>query len=187
MVTKTDLPAVDQFLTSAVMQRINGCARRLCRKFALSRADCDDLRQDFQLVVLQARQGYDPEKCVINRFVLMVINRRYKHRVRQLMQLRNGRGNTPDAVAFDDIEPDLELLIIDPQGESSLKRVELQHDLAVASKDMTPLELRICDLLMSGHSPAEAARELGVARSTVTRAMARVRQHLVKAGLDPNS
>lgn len=187
MVTKSDLPAVDLFLTPAVTQRIDGCAKRLCRKFALCGADGDDLRQDFRLVVLQARRGYDPAKCPIDRFVLMVINRRYKHHVRQLMQLRNGRGNTPDAVGFDDVKPDLEMLLVDPQGESPQKRFELQHDIAIACRPLSRLERQICGLLMSGHSPAEAARELGVARSTVTRAMGRVRRHFADAGLNPTS
>ncbi len=187
MATTTDLPAADLFLSPAVMRRIHGSAKRLCRKFALCQADRDDLRQDFHLTVLQARQNYDAEKCPIDRFVLMVINRRYKHHVRRLMQLREGRGSTLDTIGFDDMESGIELHVVDPLGESSLKQVELRHDLAIAFDDMSIIEVRICELLIAGHSPYSASKELGVAASTVTRAMERIAQHLEARGLSPNS
>jgi DNA-binding CsgD family transcriptional regulator len=54
-------------------------------------------------------------------------------------------------------------------------------------RELTDTERSVCALLMSGHTKAEAARILGVVPSSVTRAMDRVRKHLVEAGLDPKA
>lgn len=178
MAAKADLPASDLFFTPQVLRRIDGSVTRLRRKFGLSRADGDDLRQDLCVAILQARQVYDPEKCLLHRYVRMVINRRYKHHVRRLMRIREGLGNTIDVVGFDDVEPGLDLLIVDPVGENPHRSVDLSDALDHVLRDLPDLEQQICNLLIAGHTPSSASRQLGVAPSTVTRAMKRIARHL---------
>jgi len=180
MATKADLPASELFLTPQVLRRIEGSARRLRRKFGLSRADGDDLQQDFCIAILQARQVYDPDKCLLHRFVLMVINRRYKHHVRRLIRIREGFGNTLDTVGFDDVESGLDVLIVDPVGENPHRSVDLRDELDHAMRGRSDFEHQLCELLKAGHSPFSASRELNVAPSTVTRAMKRIACHLAK-------
>jgi DNA-directed RNA polymerase specialized sigma24 family protein len=178
MATNADLLAAELFLSPCVLRRIEGSVKRLCRKFGLSRADGDDLQQDFCVAILQSRQVYDQDKCLLHRFVLMVINRRYKHHVRRLIRIREGLGNTIDSVGFDDVEPGLDLLIVDPVGENPHRSVDLRDELDHAMRGRPDFEKRVCDLLMAGHSPFGASRELNVAPSTVTRAMKRIASHL---------
>jgi DNA-directed RNA polymerase specialized sigma24 family protein len=180
MATNADLPAAELFLSPRVLRRIEGSVKRLRRKFGLSRADGDDLQQDFCVAILQARQLYDPDKCLMHRFVLMVINRRYKYHVRRLIRIRQGLGNTIDTVGFDDVELGFDLLIVDPASEGPHRRVDLRDDLDHAMRGRPDFEHRICDLLMAGHSPVSASRELNVAPSTVTRTLKRMATHLAK-------
>lgn len=181
MATTADLPAAELFLSPRVMRRIEGSVTRLRRKFGLNHADGEDLQQDFYITILQARQLYDPEKCLLHRFVLMVINRRYKHHVRRLMHLRESIGNPRDAMGFDDVEPGLDLLIIDPVGENPLRRIEQRDAIEHALRDQPEFERRICELLMEGHTPLAISEHLKVAPSTVTRAMERIARVLAES------
>jgi DNA-directed RNA polymerase specialized sigma24 family protein len=187
MATSHTVPAVAEFLDDATQRRIHYRVARLGHKFALSREDREDLRQDFRMALLSAQAQYAPDKCPLDRFVSMVLNRRYKYHVRQLCQLSHHRGRTPNAMALDDVDPDVDCLIPDPRQEAALAQVELRHDLRHAFKGMTDIERGVCALLMSGHTPTEASRMLGVVPSTVTRAMDRIRGHLSRAGLDPSA
>lgn len=187
MSTAVTVPAAEEFLTSTMKRRIHFRVARLGRKFALPKEEREDLRQDFYLTLLTVRQRYDAEKCPLHRFLLMVINRRYKHHVRRLYRLSHHLGRTPNPIAFDDVEPDFEYLIVDPKQEGFLRQAEIRHDLELAFKPMTDIERKVCELLMSGHSPTEASRVLDVAPSTVTRAMERIRRHLSRAGTDPRT
>lgn len=185
MASPNTVSAASEFLNDVTQRRIRYRVTRLGRKFALSWEDEEDLQQDFRMAVLSARTQYDPAKCPLDRFVKMVLNRRYKHHVRQQCQLSHHRGRTPNAMALEEVAPDIECLIPDPRQEADLARVELRHDLGHAFSKMTDIERGVCALLMSGHSKTEAARMLGVVASSVTRAMKRVRKHLSEAGLDP--
>jgi len=185
MASPTSTPTAAEFLDEVTERRIRYRVARLGRKFALSREDQKDLRQDFRMAVLSARTQYEPARCPLDRFVKMVLNRRYKHHVRQQCQLSHKRGRTPDAMALEELSPEIKCLIPDPRLEAELARVELRHDLDHAFKGMTDIERGVCALLMSGHTKAEAARMLGVVPSSVTRAMQRVRKHLSEAGLNP--
>ena len=182
MAARADLPTSELFLSPLVLRRIKGSVIRLCRKFALSRADGEDLQQDFCVTILQARQRYDPQQCLLHRFVLMVFNRRYKHHVRRLLRIRDGFGNTIDAVGFDDIESGLDLLVVDPSGEQPHRLIELRDALEHARRDLPHLEQCICDLLMAGQSPFSASKQLKIAPSTVTRAMKRIARHFTAKG-----
>lgn len=185
MANPNGVPTVAEFLNDATQRRIHYRVARLGRKFALSREDQEDLRQDFRMAILSARVQYDPARCPLDRFVGMVLNRRYKYHVRQQCQLSHHRGRTPNTIALDDVDPDIECLLPDPRLEADLARVELRHDLEYAFGRMTDIERGVCALLMSGHTKSEAARMLGVVPSSVTRAMERIRKHLSEAGLDP--
>jgi RNA polymerase sigma factor (sigma-70 family) len=185
MATSHSGPTASEFLDDATQRRIGYRVARLGRKFALSREDLEDLQQDFRLAILSARTQYDPAKCPLRRFVTMVLNRRYKYRVRQLYLLSHHRGLTPNAIALDDLDPDADAPITDPRLEAALVQVELRHDLEQAFKGMTDLERGVCALLMSSHTLTEVSQVLGVALSTVARVMGRIRDHLSRAGLNP--
>jgi len=187
MASSTSIPTAAEFLNDVTERRISYRVTRLGRKFALSREDREDLRQDFRLAVLSARPQYDPPRCPLDRFVKMVLNRRYKHHVRQQCQLSHHRGRTLDVMGLDDVDPDLHEWLPDPRQEADLARVDLRHDLGHAFEGMSDIERGVCALLMSGHTKSEAARVLGVAPSSVKRAMQRVRKHLTEAGLAPSA
>ncbi len=166
----------DKFLTPQVKKRINCSVKRLGRKFAMNHADCQDLRQDFLLAMVTAHKIYDPSKCVVSRFVAMVINRRYKWHVRRQMNMREGIGKLLDIVGFDDVAPNLAEHIVDRRTEGNpQKQLEMREEIDTVLHLLTPLERQICQLLLEGHNPYSISKHLGVAPSTVTRALKRIR------------
>jgi len=187
MASPTSTLAVSEFLNDVTERRIRFRVTRLGRKFALSREDREDLRQDFRTAIISAMRRYDPAKCPLERFVKMVLNRRYKYHVRQECQLSHHRGRTPNAMSLEELSPEVKCLIPDPRLEAALNNVAIRHDLEHAFRGMTDIERGVCALLMSGHTQSEAAKILGVVPSSVTRAMERIRKHLAEAGLDPNA
>ena len=105
MANPNGVPTVAEFLNDVTQRRIHYRVARLGRKFALSREDLEDLQQDFRMAILSARTQYDPAKCPLERFVKMVLNRRYKYHVRQQCQLSHHRGRTPNTIALDEVDP----------------------------------------------------------------------------------
>ena len=163
--------------------RINYRATRLCRKFCLSAEDHQDISQEFRMTLFRASRKYNPDKCPPERFVRMVLNRNYKHWVRKLDRADKKRAISVDAMHFDDVAPDLEYYILDPKSRNDLRLADFGEDVRSVIGTM-PDKLRdICLELMSD-SPFEIARQRGVHHSAIYRAIPRIREYFVRAGID---
>ena len=113
----------------------------------------------------------------------MVLNRNYKHFVRKLARANENRSRSVDTVHFDSVEPGFEHKLLDPKGEDSLRLVDLREDVRTIMESL-PEDLRdICLELMS-HSPCELARRRGVHHSAMYRAIAKLREHFRRAGIE---
>ena len=84
---------------------------------------------------------------------------------------------------FDDVEPDLEYDILDPKGEDDLRRVDLREDVQTVLENL-PEEFRSICLELMSHSPFEVARRRGVHHSAIYRAIAKIREHFARAGVE---
>ena len=175
-------PTRYDFLSESVMRRIGYRVARLGRKYGLSAEDRQDIRQEFCLAMFRASKKYDPEQCPLERFVRMVLNRNYKHFVRKLARANDNRARSVDTVRFSDVEPGLEYHIPDPRGEDALRLVDLREDVRSVMKHLPGKLHDICLALMS-YSPLEVARQREVHHSAIYRAIARLREHFVRAGI----
>jgi len=172
------LPA-GHLIDTFARRRIDYRVYRLAKKFKLKAQDRRDLRQDFLMTLVRAGQSYQPGRCQRSTFIWAVLDRRYKHHVRQLSM--QDSHDALDPICFDDVEPDMEYELLDPHGEKDFELVDLQADTQTILQRM-PEDLRhICELLMT-HTPAEVARRLEVHPSTITRAMQRIRPLFAQAG-----
>lgn len=175
MSTQQDSSRYDFVNNRSVARRINHRIKRLSLKYDLSREDRQDIRQEFYLALVRAGRSYDPAKCPPGRFVLMVINRYYKHFVRKLNRARQNRSRSVDAIRFADLNPSFEYKIVDPKAQRSLRSIEMREDTRTLIEKL-PKELRAISLELMSKTPLEVARRRGVHHSTVYRALEKIRE-----------
>jgi RNA polymerase sigma factor (sigma-70 family) len=155
--------------------------RRLARKLCLNRQDCEDLRQEFILALLKAGNGFAPSRSRPTTFITAVLNRRYKHYVRQFF-VRN-RLAALKPMRLDEVDDEVDQILADPRQEQDLRRADLRADVQVVLSKMPPKPRPICRLPMTC-SPHEASKRLGVAPPTVTGAIPRIRGYFLEAGFE---
>ncbi len=179
---QTPQPARYDFLNDTTSRRINYRIARLGRKYALSSQDRDDIRQEFYLALIRAADNYDPQQCLPERFVRMVLNRNYKHFVRKLARVNENRTRSVATVSLETSGPHALKSLIDHRNEEDRRRRELAEDVRAAIGRL-PDDLRsLCHDLMT-LSPLQVASKRGVHHSLIYRDMARLRAHFKKRGI----
>jgi len=132
---------------------------------AASPADRDDLEQEALLRVWQALPRYDPTKASLRTFVERVAGRRFAsllppRRRRAVLETLNGNKlATADGIPAVEFRADLERLL---------------RPLAAPDQRLA--------VLLTEHTPSEASRILGLARSTVYERVRRLRAVFLAAG-----
>ncbi len=159
-------------------------ARRLIGKYGFTPDDYQDLMQEMTLDLLVRLPKFDPTRAGLDTFVSRIVNRKVadliRHRRMEMRDYRREAGSLdgPDADA-----EDLDLLV-GSQILSTSECMDLRLDLSLAVADLSPELQRLVEVLLT-HSITEAARELGVPRSTLYgRGIARLRKALADKGLD---
>jgi RNA polymerase sigma-70 factor (ECF subfamily) len=132
--------------------------------------DREDLEQEALLRVWQALPRYDPTKASLRTFVERVADSRFasllRPRCRQVV-----------------IEP---LSRISPASADGIPAVELRVDFERVLAKLSEPDRRLARLL-SEHTPSQASRILGVARSTVYCRIRRLRAAFRAAGYGPSA
>ena len=169
------------------LKRIKYRVGRLIGRFGLTESDREDLQQDFILELLKAFRRFDPAKSSRKTFIARVLDRKFKHIV------RNGatrmRHEARDPVSLDRVmerytpTADVRMNHTGQVCIGGQQRIELRLDLEQVLATLPARLRRICELRKI-YSPAEIARRLDVVPSTVCRAIAKVRAHVKAAGLD---
>jgi len=169
-----------QLLDDSATKQIAYRARRLARKFCLNRQDTEDLRQDFALTLLQAQGSFDPVKGCRSTFIGVVLDRRYRHHVRQFSA--RDRLGVSRPMSLENIESDPQRVRPDPRAQDDLAQVDLREDIQTVLARMPERLRRFCVAMMEEGLPCRAAKRLGVSPSTVTRALPLIRQFFAEAG-----
>lgn len=163
-----------------VHRRVDYRVGRLLRTFNLSDADGDDLRQDFLLALFTGMAGYRAGESRWQTYARAILDRRYRHHVRQLMCAEQHDSMKP--ISLDDLDPEANDFVstqADPVHDYN--REDLRVDVAEVLLRL-PVWLRGICVLLSEHSAAETARILGVGKATIHRAVGMIRPHFLKAG-----
>lgn len=159
----------------------------------LPKTDCDDLEQELRLHVLRRLEKFDPTIARWNTFVRVVTER---HAATLIERLRR-RSRVPDPAC----SPNPSSISVDAVSESPsteeakphiLARVavhsthEQQSDLAMDVQQVLSLLPKPCRrmcALLKLHSVAEAARLLGIPRTTLHDRLSRLRGVFRAAGI----
>ncbi len=172
---------------------INAEVARLMRSGAFPEADRGDLEQELALDLLLRLPRFDRRKASRRTFASRIIERKARNLVRGRFRYLRGPGR--NACSLADLVPDregrpverVELLSTNgPVASSSPNATDLAMDVTPVVSQLPERLQNLCALLQD-KNPSDAARELGIPRSTLASQMHRVRDRFVAAGLEAYS
>jgi len=182
--------AIDSFAWVVIRRK----ARQLVGRTGFTAQDREDIEQDLALRLLESLRSYDPAQGHRNAFVTAVVDRAAAKILRdRRTKKRNGghvrsldtllRALDWDKDEYDDVAHSFEeSALVDRLPCGAEERIDLREDLAAVLARL-PAELRDLAERLKTQSLSEAARELGVPRTTLQRRVAQLRQHFEEAGL----
>jgi len=158
-----------------VKKQIDMRMSRLRRIMAFKRLSVQDVRQDFLLAIVSAMANYNAEKSGWRTFVSSVCNKKYCYLMRTY---QNEKKFLLNLTSLDTIDEESESL---PLYESDF---DTQIDVDTAIEGL-PDRLRNIGEMLKHNSPAQVAKQLGVSRTTIGRAMKHLRDAFLKNGIGP--
>ncbi|GIW56683.1 MAG: hypothetical protein KatS3mg082_3087 [Nitrospiraceae bacterium] len=167
---------LDRFTRGIIRRKI----KQLVGRAGFTRQDREDLEQELILRLLQSLHLFDPEQAHRNVFVTTVIERAVAMILRERLA-RKRNGGTVQSLdhahekAGDATEP------VDPR-RSHEEQINLATDLAEVLAKL-PHDLRALAERLKTQSLSQAAREMGIPRSTLQRQVQRLRRCFEDAGL----
>lgn len=179
--------------TSRISRNIRIRAGRLARSGAVPGLDVDDIEQELRLDLIRRAHNFNPEKSSFNTFADRVIKNQIAtlasatramraERVMQSLHSHVGENEADDGLTLSDILP--ETAAIHPVDEFALAHAPgLRGDVAKLMNALCPSSRRVA-IALSHLNIAEAARVLGLHRSTVYDRLAVIRQTAQSLGLD---
>jgi RNA polymerase sigma factor (sigma-70 family) len=169
--------------------------RRLIKRHGLNEHDAEDLEQELLLRLPPILKRCDPARGDPRAFLGAAI---HKH-LANLLRNRQARRRDYRRTSALDVRPDSQAegtradaladtahdARLGRHGRSAEEQARLRQDVADVVARL-PDDLRVLAELLQTRTLAEAARELGVSRSTLVGQRERLRQWFERAGLDDN-
>jgi RNA polymerase sigma factor (sigma-70 family) len=184
----------DQILDDFACNLIKRKARRLARRPGFSHEDIEDIEQELALKLWESRSAFRPEKGSHEAFVTVVVNRavsnilreraaakRDHRRVTSLNTKVPGGPESPGDLGSS-LAQDAHDARLGSSPRSPEERADLAFDVAEQLDSLPEGQRDLAERLKS-QTVSEAAREMGVPRTTVQDAARRLRQPFEDAGL----
>ena len=158
-------------------------ARQLVGKAGFTEDDRPDLEQELALDLLQRLRHYDAEKAKRTTFMTRVV----EHRISTLLEARFAqcrdwrRGQVSLNEPLDDQEDAEEWLDRLPADPNVWRDMELRFDVQRLLASLPDEHRVLCEQLRE-HSMAEAARNLGLPRSTLYGRLSLIRERFAAGG-----
>jgi RNA polymerase sigma factor (sigma-70 family) len=166
----TDAPAdIEAFINQQIELRMTKLKSLMARR-KLSRSD---IRQEFIVAIIEAMPAFNPARSTWKTYLSRVINNRYCN-FRREYQVDHKSLGTIVALDGTDENQDIPTYQID---------FETPADVDVVM-DKLPARLRQYAELLKIHSPVRVAAEMHVTRSSVGRAMKRIRKYFLEFGFE---
>jgi RNA polymerase sigma factor (sigma-70 family) len=168
----TDTPAdIETFIDQQIEMRTSKLRSLMIRR----KLSPTDIRQDFIVAIVEAMPGFDPARSSWRTYLSRVFNNRYCNFRRQYKLDRKVMGDIVALDAMDDDESD----------DLPTYEVDLETPIDINTViEKLPARLRQFAELLKTNSPADVATQLNVTRSTVGRAMKRIREVFLRAGYE---
>jgi RNA polymerase sigma-70 factor (ECF subfamily) len=177
-------------------QLIKNKARQLVGHVGFTESDREDLEQEMMLDLLVRLPKFDPSKAASTTFVAMVVDRKIskiiRHRTQEKRDYRRIVSSCNDPIEDRDgttiereqtISKDEIDLQTGKHARPEAERIDMRLDVSFAISELPP-ELQALARRLMDQSIAEAARELGVPRSTLYETgIARLRNFFEDRGL----
>jgi len=170
-------------------------SRLLAGQHGFTTSDIPDIRQELTLYLLEHLPRHDPEKGADTTFICMLIDGKIAKMIRHRHQ--DARNPVREECSLNEVVQDdtgrdvlrANTITEDEADQRVAKRkrsaegeVDLLHDVSVAVAAL-PDDLRRVAILLQTHRPANAARILGIPRTTLYRAIERIRAEFRRKGL----
>jgi len=180
MAPQTDLApetCIDDYARARIDYRV-GC---LVEAFHLGDDEAEDLRQDMIVELLRAAARQDSGRSGRKTFITRALDRHYLHVARHPGNRQKHESMHPRPISA---MPSFCPTTNDPRkgDRSEVERADLALDLGEIVPTLPPRLQGVCAELRF-YKPSEAARRLGIHRSTMYRAIQEIRRHFVAAGL----
>jgi RNA polymerase sigma factor (sigma-70 family) len=166
-----------QLANSTIRQR----ARWVVRKARLPRYERHDVEQELWLALWERHTEYD-ERVPMEAFVQNVVKSKACKLIRRYVAAKRC-GGTVESTGYDGMLATQLRSHRGVEGRAMEQQFVLREDVQTALEDLPEQTAHIARLLME-QGPAEAARHLGISRSTVERARKRIAEHLHELGID---
>lgn len=169
------------FIDDYALDRIDFRVRQLRFQFDLSAEDQEDLRNDMVVELLSAFKRFDPNKSKRETFINRVLDRFALYVTRQRCTQQRRASDTP--MGFDDVCTNFQPTVNDPRrgvrNEQHLRelRLDLSEVIAALPGDLQ----QVCEIL-TRKSGRAAAKDLGISKSSLYRAIAEIREHFISQG-----
>ena len=162
-------------------------ARQLRRRPEFRGAEMEELQQELALHVAQRAHLFDPKRGHVVAFITVVVDTAAAIMCRDRLRLKRGSGVQPQSLEGSMLLNEgqkvslLELLLEDDLrrhqgGQASADPCE-RVDLADAIESLPPLLSQIAKLFMADGCEATIARDLGISRRQVRKAIDELREH----------
>jgi len=185
-------------LTTQYVQTLIRCkAHQVTRQPGFRRADESDVAQDLRAYVLKQAHHFDPSLACVNTFVARVVDSAAAMIVRDRWRLKRAAGLNLQSLEGSTLQHEgEEKALADVLVDDDLQRRHGAYGIAdaercEASADTSGLVARlrsplreIAQLLMDGACEASIARDLGISRRRVRKAICEIRRHFRQAGLE---
>ena len=169
--------------------------RRLCQELArTSTSDVEDIHQDLGLEIWRRAPSYNPDRGPFEAYASVVARSRAKNlRAARHAGIRDWRRTTffcnelsaleSSKLKVDQVSDDVYRSRLGSQPHPACDRRDLAIDLRRALSKL-PRRLRSVAETLAVHTKADAARKLGIARSTLYLLIKEIRQRFEADGLD---
>ncbi|MBL7132883.1 MAG: hypothetical protein ISS78_02180 [Phycisphaerae bacterium] len=172
-------------------------ARQLRRRPEFWRMPVPDIQQELALHIVQRAHLFDPARGTVMAFIVTVVDSAAAIMCRDRKRLKRAAGlnlqSLEGSALLDEGEEKslLDVLVDDDLRRRQATYQEPDEDQCIASVDMTetlrhlsPVFREIARLLMDGATEASVARELGISRRRVRKAMAELRERFQQMGFE---
>jgi len=177
--------------TTRISRNIRIRAARLARTGAVPGLDAEDIEQELRLDLIRRAKNFDPEKSsfdtfadriVANRVATLANTTRAMRAERAMLCIDAPVGDADEGLTLSDVLP--EAAALGPVDAFSLTHGPgLRGDVGRLMAALCPATRQVA--MAVGHlSISEAARALGVHRSTVYERLSRIREIATEMGLD---
>ncbi|MFO7900006.1 MAG: sigma-70 family RNA polymerase sigma factor [Planctomycetota bacterium] len=171
-------------------------ARQLIGTAGFTSSDVEDIEQELRLELLLSLPKFDPSKASYRTFVTRLVDGKVAKLVRyHLQEMRDYRRK---ACSLDELVEDADGCVttwaetidrdetdirVDRRGRTRAEDAQLQTDVALVLETL-PDDLReVAECVMESATLAEAAKKLGMPRTTLYGALERLRRLFEDAGL----